>query len=97
MHRPRRLARSRQLGKATTVKLRTNNQIELSISNARALIKAYEDKERGHASAYPLIYKVTDDGVIGVSIVSDEDHYTDDELASRLNPYAPPEAWAGVR
>ena len=79
------------------MKLRTDNQIELSISNARALIKAYEDRQNGHASAYPLIYKVTDDGVIGVSIVSDEDHYTEDELASRTSPYLPPEAWAGVR
>lgn len=79
------------------MKLRATNQIELSYANAKALIEAFEARERGHASAYPLIYKVIDNvGVVGVSIVSDEEHYTPEELEVRRSPYLPPEAWAGV-
>lgn len=79
------------------MKLRYTNQIELSYANAKALVEAYEARQRGQQSAYPLIYKHTDEGVIAVSIVSDEDHYSDDELEARTSPYLPPEAWAGVR
>lgn len=79
------------------MKLRTTNQIELSYANAKALVEAFEARERGHESSYPLIYKVIDGTTVSVSIVSDEDHYTDDELAERKSPYLPPEAWAGVR
>lgn len=79
------------------MKLRTTNQIELSYANAKALVEAFEARQRGHESSYPLIYKTTDAGVIAVSIVSDEEHYTAEELADRTSPYLPPEAWAGVR
>lgn len=78
------------------MKLRTTNQIELSYANAKALVEAFEARQRGIQSSYPLIYKNTDQGTIAVSIVSDEDHYTEQELADRRSPYLPPEAWAGV-
>lgn len=79
------------------MKLRGTNQIELSYANAKALVEAFEARERGHDAAYPLIYKVINGQTVAVSIVSDEDHYTDAELADRLSPYLPPEAWAGKR
>jgi hypothetical protein len=82
------------------MKLRTTNQIELSYANAKALVEAFEARQRGdaHASQHPFIWKILDDGVvIAVSVVSDEDHYSDEELADRTSPYLPPEAWAGVR
>jgi hypothetical protein len=79
------------------MKLRTTNQIELSYANAKALVEAFEARQRGIESSYPFIYKILDDGVvIAVSVVSDEDHYSDEELADRTSPYLPPEAWAGV-
>jgi hypothetical protein len=78
------------------MKLRATNQIALSHANAKALVKAYEDRQAGHASAYPMVYKQTEDGLIGVSIESDEEHYTESELAERKSPYLAPEAWAGV-
>lgn len=79
------------------MKIRATNQIELSYANAKALVQAFEQRERGIESAYPLIYKVIDGQVVSVSIVSDEDHYSEDELSDRRSPYLPPEAWAGVR
>ena len=78
------------------MKLRHTNQIELSYANAKALVEAFEARQRGHESSYPLIYKVIDGQTVAVSIVSDEDHYSDDELAQRRSPYLAPEAWAGV-
>lgn len=79
------------------MKLRHTNQIELSYANAKALVEAFEARQRGHESSYPLIYKVIDGQTVAVSVVSDEEHYTDEELADRTSPYLPPEAWAGVR
>lgn len=78
------------------MKLRATNQIELSYANAKSLIEAFEARQRGHQSPYPLIYKVIDGQTVAVSIVSDEEHYTPDELEVRRSPYLPPEAWAGV-
>ena len=79
------------------MKLRTTNQIELSYANAKALVQAFEERQRGHESSYPLIYKVIDGQTVSVSIVSDEEHYSEDELSARTSPYLPAEAWAGVR
>lgn len=78
------------------MKLRHTNQVELSYANAKALVAEYERKLSQGRTAEALIYKVTDQGTVAVSIVSDEDHYTEAELADRKSPYLPPEAWAGV-
>lgn len=84
------------------MKLRMTNQIELSIANLKALVADVERREREGRAINSLIYKtvVDEDGnrtAIAVSVVSDEDHYSEDELADRRSPYLPPEAWAGVR
>ena len=79
------------------MRLRTTNQIELSYANAKALVAAFEARQRGYESSYPSIYKVIDGHTVSVSIVPDEEHYSDDELSRRRSPYLPPEAWAGVR
>jgi hypothetical protein len=78
------------------MKLTATNQIELSYANALALVKAYEERQRGIESAYPLIYKVIDGQTVAVSVASNEEHYSESELADRKSPYLPPEAWAGV-
>ena len=77
------------------MKLRNTNQIELSYANAKALVEAFEARQRGYESSYPLIYKVIDGQTVAVSIVADEEHYTEHELSTRRDPYLPPEAWAG--
>lgn len=78
------------------MKLRTTNQIELSYANAKALVQSFEQRQAGIESAYPLIYKVIDGQTVAVSVVADEDHYSESELETRKSPYLPPEAWAGV-
>ena len=42
------------------MKLRYTNQIELSYANAKALVAAFEARQRGYESSYPSIYKVID-------------------------------------
>lgn len=79
------------------MKLRHTNQIELSVSNLRALLADVERREREGRPINTLVYKVTDSEVIAISVASDEDHYTPEELEQRTSPYLPPEAWAGVR
>jgi hypothetical protein len=80
------------------MKLIADNQIEISYANAKALIRAYEERLAGRESAYPMLMKRTAEGTtIAVSIASDEEHYSEAELADRLSPYLPPEAWAGIR
>lgn len=79
------------------MKLRMTNQIELSYANAKALVAEYERSAAEGGTPSALIYKVSDGETIAVSIVSDEDHYSEQELADRTSPYLPPEAWAGVR
>lgn len=77
------------------MKLIATNQIEISIANARALVAAYEARERGQDAPYPLIYKRIDGQTVAVRVVSNEEHYSPAELADRSSPYLPPEAWAG--
>lgn len=79
------------------MKLRHTNQIELSYANAKALVTAYERKLSQGKRPDELIYKVIDGTTVAVSIVPDEDHYSEAELEERRSPYLPPEAWAGVR
>lgn len=79
------------------MKLIATNQIELSEANVKALWLAYEMRSRGMDAPYPLIYKVIDGQTVAVSVAADTDHYSESELADRLSPYLPPEAWAGVR
>lgn len=78
------------------MKLRHENQIEMSYANAKALVAEYERKLSQGKRPDALIYAVRDGKAIAVSIVPDEDHYSEDELAQRRSPYLPPEAWAGV-
>ena len=78
------------------MKLRHTNQIELSVSNLRALLADVEKREREGRPINTLVYKVTDAAVLAVSVVSDEEHYSEAELSARTSPYLPPEAWAGV-
>lgn len=78
------------------MKVKGTNQIELSEANVRALIRAYEQRQAGIDSAYPLIYKVIDGQTVSVEVVSNEAHYSEHELADRKSPYLAPEAWAGV-
>lgn len=77
------------------MKLRGDNRIELSYSNAKALVKVYEARQRGETTIDPVLYRHIDGSLVSVSIVSDEDHYTEYELKERRSPYLPPEAWAG--
>lgn len=84
------------------MKLRTTNQIELSMSNLRAIMADAERREREGRPINTLVYKTVldDEGhrtTIAVSVASDDEHYTPEELAERTSPYLPPEAWAGVR
>lgn len=84
------------------MKLRYTNQIELSVANLRAIMADVEQRERDGRPINTLVYKTVldDEGyrtTIAVSVVSDEEHYTEAELAERKSPYLPPEAWAGVR
>ena len=79
------------------MKLRTTNQIELSVSNLRALVADVERREREGRPINTMVYKVTDSEVIAISVSSDEEHYSEEELADRTSPYLPPDAWAGVR
>jgi hypothetical protein len=79
------------------MKLRHTNQIELSVSNLRALVKDIERREREGMTVETMVYKITDTAVIAISVVADEDHYSDEELAQRTSPYLPPDAWAGAR
>lgn len=75
------------------MKLRHTNQIELSEANIEALYRAYHDRKAGIESAYPLIYKVTEEGVtIAVSVVSNEEHYNALDLARRKAS----DDWAGA-
>ena len=78
------------------MKLRRTNQIELSYANVKALLASFE-ASANTAAPTALIYKVIDGQTVAVSVVSDEDHYSEAELADRTSPYLPPEAWAGVR
>lgn len=77
------------------MKLRHTNQIELSYANAKSLVEDYEKKLAQGRRPDTLIYKVSDGQTIAVSILPDEDHYSEAELADRRSPYLPPEAWAG--
>ena len=79
------------------MKIINTNQIELSYANAKALVADYERRLALGTAPRTLVYKVIDGQVLSVSIVADEDHYSDEELADRTSPYLPPEAWAGVR
>jgi hypothetical protein len=79
------------------VKVKATNQIELSYANAKALVQAYENSLVLPYGPEPRIYKVIDGTVVSVSVVSDEEHYSEAELAERTSPYLAPEAWAGVR
>lgn len=78
------------------MKLRHTNQIELSYANAKALVEDYERKLAAGRTPQTMVYKVIDGTTVAVSIVADEDHYSEAELADRRSPYLPPEAWAGV-
>ena len=78
------------------MKLIATNQIELSEANVKALWLTYEMRSRGMDAPYPLIYKVIDGQTVSVSVESNADHYSESELADRMSPYLPPEAWAGV-
>lgn len=85
------------------MKLRHTNQIELSVANLRALLADVERREREGRPVTTLIYRTVTHPATGervtvaVSVVSDEEHYSPEELADRTSPYLPPEAWAGVR
>lgn len=78
------------------MKLRFDNQIELSYANAKALVQDYERKLAEGRTPQTMIYKVIDGTTVAVSIVADADHYSEAELADRRSPYLPPEAWAGI-
>ena len=78
------------------MKLRHTNQIELSYANAKALVADYERKIAEGRTPQTMIYKIIDGTTVAVSIVADEDHYSEAELADRRSPYLPPEAWAGI-
>lgn len=85
------------------MKLRHTNQIELSMANLRALLADAERREREGREITTMIYRTVDHPgtgervTVAVSVVSDEEHYTPEELEDRTSPYLPPEAWAGVR
>ena len=80
------------------MKLRHQNQIELSVSNLRALMQDIERREREGMTVETMVYKIdAEHGTVAISVVADEDHYSERELADRTSPYLPPEAWAGVR
>ena len=80
------------------MKLRHTNQIEISVSNLRALVKDIERREQEGRTVETMVYKIdAEHGTIAISVVADEDHYSEQELADRHNPYLPPEAWAGTR
>ena len=84
------------------MKLRYTNQIELSVSNLRALMADIERREREGRTVSTLVYKTVedDDGyrtTMAIAVVADEDHYSPAELEHRTSPYLPPDAWAGVR
>ena len=80
------------------MKLRHTNQIELSVSNLRALVEDIERREREGRTVESMVYKLDrEHGVVAISVVADEEHYSEAELADRTSPYLPPEAWAGVR
>ena len=72
------------------MKLRHTNQIELSVSNLRALLEDIEDRERDGRKVSTMIYRTDEEGrTLAVSVVADKDHYTEIELEYR--------AWAGAR
>jgi hypothetical protein len=78
------------------MKLRYTNQIEISYANAKAIVEDFERKlAEGRTSPESMIYKVTEGATIALTIVADEDHYTEGELSDRRSPYLAPEAWAG--
>lgn len=78
------------------MKLRHTNQIELSVANLKALVAEVERKQAEGKPVDALIFAVRDGEALSVSVVADEDHYSDEELSRRRNPYLAPEAWAGV-
>lgn len=78
------------------MKVRANNQIELSYANALALVQEYERRVAQGTRGWAEVYKQVDGDIVSVSIVADDEHYTEHELAQRRSPYLPPEAWAGV-
>lgn len=78
------------------MKLRADNHIELSYANAKALVQEYERKVAEGRTPHAMIYRGIDGQTVAVSIVSDEEHYSPEELERRRSPYLPPEAWAGV-
>lgn len=65
------------------MKLRYTNQIELSVANLRALLAEAERKQAKGQTVNTLIYKVIDGETVAVSVVSDEEHYTESELSQR--------------
>lgn len=73
------------------MKLRRTNHIELSVANLKALMRRIEDGDRN-----PHIIKQSNGETFVVSVLADEDHYSEAELADRRSPYLPPEAWAGA-
>lgn len=79
------------------MKLINSNHVQLSVANLRALVAEIDRKEREGRTVAAYITKMTSDGAVTVSVVADSDHYSEQELADRLSPYLPPEAWAGVR
>lgn len=78
------------------MKLRHTNQVELSLANAKALVAEAERQIAQGRTVSALIYKVIDGQTVAVSVVTDDEHYSEAELADRKSPYLAPEAWAGV-
>lgn len=78
------------------MKLRAENHVELSVANLRALLADVDDQIAAGKRVETSIYRRINGETVMVSVVSDEDHYTESELADRRSPYLPPEAWAGI-
>jgi len=79
------------------MKLRSPNHIELSVANLKALVAEVERKQAAGENVQTALHRVTGGKFVVLTVVSDEEHYSEQELADRLSPYLPPEAWAGVR